>query len=533
MRKLSGFAQPLLGVLLWLWPLASVAQSDVPLCDEFSMGGVEEAMRANPGHDKRCHALGMALIRQAGPHDYRLFRAEAIFRTLLRLRPRAPFATIGFAELKMRRRELGLKGEGAASAIHEEAERATRIRPVLPEAYVTLGRAELLDGCLPCAERSAGLARQLGVDSPELALLRSRIDEQAGKPEEARAVLEGAIAAPGLAQEPRAWLQVALAELQVRSGKLDDADRLFAEAAGSQPDNVSAIIRRAQVRLFEGGDLQGALDVGTANRRAAASAEIKRMRAIAGYLAWSRDRSAGRASEQDLRRIAQSSYLSPEGALVVCARHPALASETEVMLAAGVAGRVDERDEAGDTALISAAAGGNARVARLLVARKADVDAEGRYGRRPLSYAADRSDHELLELLLRAGAVVDYADKDGRSPLLSAVQRRDSVATGLLLLHRAKRSTAPPGHAGDLLTAAAKSDDSATLQALLDSGIPVDTVDGRGSTALVVAVHWGSRQAVRLLLGRGADAAKALDAARDRGDEELIRLLSSSLKRST
>ena len=533
MRKLSGFAHPLLGVLLWLWPLASVAQSDVPLCDEFSMGGVEEAMRANPGHDKRCHALGMALIRQAGPHDYRLFRAEAIFRTLLRLRPRAPFATIGFAELKMRRRELGLKGEGAASAIHEEAERATRIRPVLPEAYVTLGRAELLDGCLPCAERSAGLARQLGVDSPELALLRSRIHEQAGKPEEARAVLEGAIAAHGLAQEPRAWLQVALAELQVRSGKLDDADRLFAEAAGSQPDNVSAIIRRAQVRLFEGGDLQGALDVGTANRRAAASAEIKRMRAIAGYLAWSRDRSAGRASEQDLRRIAQSSYLSPAGALVVCARHPALASDTEVMLAAGVAGRVDERDEAGDTALISAAAGGNARIARVLVLRKADVNAAGRYGRRPLSHAAERKDHALLALLLQAGATVDYADVDGRSPLMLSVQARDSVAAGLLLRHRATRSSTLPDQAGDLLAASAMSDDAATLQVLLDAGIPADTADRQGRTALQVAVLWGSRQAVRLLLGRGADAAKALDAARDRGDEELIRLLSSSLKRST
>ena len=533
MRKPSGFAQPLLGVLLWLWPLASVAQSGVPLCDEFGMGGVEEAMRASPDHDKRCHALGMALIRQAGPHDHRLFRAEAIFRTLLRLRPQAPFATIGFAELKMRRRELGLKGEGAASAIHEEAERATRFRPVLPEAYVTLGRAELLDGCLPCAQRSADLARMLGVDTPELALLRSRIAGQDGKPEAARAVLEGAIAAPGLAPEPRAWLQGALAELQVRSGNLDDADRLFGEAAAAQPDNVSVVIRRAQVRLFEGGDLQGALEVGAASRRAAASAEIKRLRAIAGYLAWSRDRSAGRASEQDLRRIAQASYLSPEGALVVCARHPALASETEIMLAAGVVRRVDERDEAGDTALISAAAGGNARIARVLVQRKADVNAAGRYGRRPLSYAAERSDHALLALLLQAGAIVDYVDVDGRSPLMLSVQSRDSVAAGLLIRHRATQSSALPEHAGELLSASAKSGDAATLQVLLEAGIPADTADRQGRTALQAAVLWGRREAALVLLRHGADAEKAMDAARTLGDPGMIELLSKFLRRST
>ena len=529
---LAAVRSGMLAALVCLAVRSGHAHAEPPPCNEFREGGVEEAMRADPGHDRACHARAMALIRAGGKHDSRLVEAERIYRTLLRLRPQSAFAYIGFAELRMRRRELGIREEATLQQIHGEAERATRMRPVLPESFVTLGRAELLIGCLPCAARAAEVARAHGADTPELAALRSRIAEMDGAAERARAILEAALAATAPAAADRSWLNGVLAELLVRGRKFEEADRALADAIAAQPDDLSAYIRRAELRLFDLGDVDGALRAAGMNRRAASSVEFKRVRAMAQYLEWSRDRIAGRPSE-DLRRIVQVSYLGPEDALVACARHPALAREFETLLNAGLARNVDARDGASDTALLAAVAGGNAGAARLLVERKADVDAADRRGRRPLSYAADRSDHELLELLLRAGAVVDYADKDGRSPLLLAVQKRDGVAAGLLLRHRAKRSTAPPDHAGDLLTAAAMADDAATLQALLDSGIPVDTVDGRGRTALVTAVLWGSKDAARLLLGRGADASKALDAARDRGDGEFIELLSSSLKRST
>jgi hypothetical protein len=516
--------------LLGLLPLSCLAQPQALACNEFSMGGVEQALRTRPGHDRACHELGMALIRQSGRHDQRLQQAELIFKTLLRLRPRSPFAYLGFAELKMRRRELGLPTDGSIDVIRQEADRASRIRPEMPEALVTLGRADLLAGCLPCARRSAERASALGVDSPELAVLRSRIAELSGKPDEAHAVLERAIGS-GLAPEPRSWLLVSLAELRLRRGKLTLADRSFADAADADPDNLDAVIRRAEVRLFWHGDLAGALELGAASPRAAASIEIKRMRSIARYLTWARERIAGRAAE-DLGRIAQASYVSPEAALVACARHPALAQEFKAMLEAGVMAHVDARDEVGDTALLAAVQGGNVPVARLLVARAADVNAEDRRSRRPLSYVTGGS--ELLVLLLNAGAVVDYVDKDGRSPLVTAVQKRDAAAVALLLgnRHRAGRATALLPRAGDLLATAAMSDDTATLKLLLDSGIPVESVDGAGRTALVVAVLWESRSAVRLLLGHGADASKALDVARERGDAELIELLNSSRRHS-
>jgi hypothetical protein len=141
----------------------------------------------------------------------------------------------------------------------------------------------------------------------------------------------------------------------------------------------------------------------------------------------------------DLRRLAQASYLGPEDALVMCARYPALLREFEVMLAAGLVRGVDSRDEAGDTALLAAAAGANIRAASLLVDQGANVDAADRRGRRPLTFAIERANPELQGMLLRSGAKMDYVDMDGRSPLMLAVQkgaaaqscpRQDSGAAG-------------------------------------------------------------------------------------------------------
>lgn len=508
------------------------ANSEPPPCNEFREGGVEEAMRADPGHDKACHARAMALIRKGGKHDYRLLEAERIYRTLLRLRPQSAFAYVGFAELKMRRLELGMRVEESLQQIHDEAERATRIRPVLPESFVTLGRAELLIGCQPCAARAVEVARAHGADTPELAALRSRIAEMDGQAERAGAVLRAALAAPGLTADDRSWLNTVLAEHLVRGGKFEQADRALADAIAAQPDDLPAYVRRAELRLFDLGDVEGALRAAGTNRRAASSAEFKRVRAMAQYLEWSRNRIAGRPGE-DLRRIVQASYLGPEDALVACARHPALAREFATLLNAGLVRDVDARDASSDTPLHAAAAGGNAGAVRLLIERKADVDAANRRGRKALSFAVDRSDHEIMALLLRAGATVDYVDMDERSPLLSAVQKRDRAGVELLLRQRAGRHPGLPYRAGDLLAAAAMHGDIGMLRALLDAGIPADTPDGQKRTALIAAVLWGHGAAAQLLLERGADASLALDVARDAGDGAMLDLLKSFLKRST
>jgi ankyrin repeat protein len=493
------------------------------------MGGVEEAMRM-PGHEAACYRLGMSFVREASPYNRRLEQAGMIFNTMRRLRPQSAFGYIGIAEVKMRRREIGLPSDDSVAVIHDEAAHATRIAPHMADAYLTLGRADLLEGCLPCARRSAERAGELGADLPWLAMLQSQIAEQRGKRDEARVLLEQAAFAPGLRPETLYSLRLALGELELRARNYEAAERWLASAAEAEPEDPYVILRRAHVRLYDRGDVEGAVAIATQNPGLARTAEVKRVLAIARYVAWSRDRIAGRPAE-DLGRLAQASYVGPESAWVACARHPVLAKEFAMMLEAGITTSVDARDDAGDTALLAAVAGGNEAAASLLVARGANVDAEDRYRHRPLLFAAERSDQALARLLLDAGAKVDYEDLDHRSPLLLAVQKQNAALAAMLLRHRYAAQPVPP-RASDMLAAAAIADDTATLQVLLDAKIPADTAGEGRPTALVVAVLSRSRNAARLLLQYGADPAPALDAARAVDDHVLIELLRRSQKRS-
>jgi ankyrin repeat protein len=52
---------------------------------------------------------------------------------------------------------------------------------------------------------------------------------------------------------------------------------------------------------------------------------------------------------------------------------------------------------------------------------------------------------------------------------------------------------------------AAEAGDAAALRRLLDAGVPVDTRDGRGRTALLAATHANRIDMARLLIERGAD----------------------------
>jgi len=521
------------GLLAVIWLFAAQgghAQSQAPACNVFNESSAEQALQGNPAHAAVCLAFGMRLTRLSSAHDHRLSVAENVFRSLQRYFPQGAYAYIGFAELQMRKLELGLDPDDAPQAIRDGAERATHIRPVLPEAFVTLGRADMLTGCLPCAARAAEIARSLGVASPALNELRARIAEAEGDATRARAILDQAIGAPDLVAEDRSWFYFALAELLARLGKYTEADRALADAVTAQPDNLPAAIRRAEIRLFDLGDVEGALQAGT-SRRARQSLEFKRVRAMAQYLEWSRKPTADRADE-DLRRIVQQSYLGPEDALVASARHPSLAKEFRTLLGAGLVRDVDSRDSAGDTALLAAAAGGNRDALRLLIGRTANVDAADRRGRRPLSFAVERSDHEAMALLLGAGATVDYADIDGRSPLLLAVQKSDGESVAMLLRHREGKEAAPPHGAGDLLAAAAIRGNDLIVRSLLGAGVPVDTVDRHGRTPLVSAVLWGRARAARALLDAGADASRALDAAQEAGDPVILKLLTTYLKRA-
>ena len=93
----------------------------------------------------------------------------------------------------------------------------------------------------------------------------------------------------------------------------------------------------------------------------------------------------------------------------------------------------------GDTALHMAAAAFQPSIARLLVKKRAPLNAVNRRGAAPLHYAADanrwhpKAQAETITYLLSAGADVNAQDANGATPLHRAVRTRSAMAVRALL----------------------------------------------------------------------------------------------------
>jgi outer membrane protein assembly factor BamB len=86
---------------------------------------------------------------------------------------------------------------------------------------------------------------------------------------------------------------------------------------------------------------------------------------------------------------------------------------------------------------------------------------------------------------------------------MHVVSRRRAAAVVLLSLAAVAAAAQPPD-----LVAAAITGDLDAVRRLLDGGVPVDTADRWGGTALAFAASEGRVEVVRFLLGRGADPSK-------------------------
>lgn len=496
---------------------------NVPPCNGRRISGVEHAAGMQADWDRSCYAFGMKLLRRATGHDRGLQEAEGIFETLLRLRPDRAFAFIGYAELKIRKRELGLKTD-PVFAIHDEAERATRFKPVVPDAFVTLGRADLLIGCLPCAERSANKAEALGASSLELRILQSWIAELRGDRDGARRWLTDALALNPDDMHAKAAVHLALAAFHTRSQELSETDREFRKAIKATPGSAGPYVRRAEFLLRMRGDAGAALEAAANANSVAVTPEAKRLASMAEYLLWAREYLRG-GGKRDIKRIVQLSFVEPEEAFVGSARHATLSEICEAMLKAGIVRSTEVRDGDGNTALIAAGAGRNSRIARILLSLGANANAKNHNGERALSFFIRNGDRETAMMLLEAGVEIGYVDYDGSSPLSLAVQSRDAVIVAELLRRKAGASMSGGWSDGDLLAAAATTDDVATAAALLDSGVKVEARDRHGRPPIVTAVFWGSKAVVKLFLERGASPDPAMGVAHEAGNAEILEML--------
>jgi hypothetical protein len=157
--------------------------------------------------------------------------------------------------------------------------------------------------------------------------------------------------------------------------------------------------------------------------------------------------------------------------------------------------------------------GCSAELLGLLLAHGADPDQPGPDGRSPFTLATVQGRADLADLLRRHGAADDTTDADR---ILAALQHADQGAVQEQLAQDpGLPSRLSEEQQAAALIRAAETGHPAALALMLDLGFPVDARGGdHGGTALHAAAYAGSADAVRLLLGRGANL-EARDATWD------------------
>lgn len=168
---------------------------------------------------------------------------------------------------------------------------------------------------------------------------------------------------------------------------------------------------------------------------------------------------------------------------------------------------------------MTAARGGSADIAQMLLARGADPNARATRAQTALMWAASRKHPAVVRVLLGGGA-----DVRARSAVWSQMMAVPPHG------HRPYNRMIP--HGGDTaLLFAARSGDLDSAKLLLAAGADGNDQDAWGVTAVIYAAHSGFAELLEFLLAQGADPNRAecgftaLHAAILRRDERMVRAL--------
>lgn len=188
------------------------------------------------------------------------------------------------------------------------------------------------------------------------------------------------------------------------------------------------------------------------------------------------------------------------------------------------------------TPLQRAAWNGRTEIAKLLLARGADVNATSSVYGSPLLAAASRGWDDLAAVLLEAGAAVDQRDERRGRALHSAVSNGNRDLAALLLKAGARVEESAPGYTP--LMYAAMNDDAEMIRLLVKSGAKVNAVakgEYGGGNPLLIAVENGRALALKALIElkadvnvRSSEGEPALKLAKAAGDESIVTLLKNA-----
>jgi ankyrin repeat protein len=144
------------------------------------------------------------------------------------------------------------------------------------------------------------------------------------------------------------------------------------------------------------------------------------------------------------------------------------------------------------------------RLSKALLELGVDANSPDSAGMSALHFAAQLGRSSLLQELILHGANPEQRANNGQSPLGLATMQADSACIECLswsMWQLPKRKL----HGGDLPNAVLTKD-AAAVKKLLNLQLPVNTLDYKGSTALIHACGQGQEDIVTLLLQHGADA---------------------------
>ena len=163
-----------------------------------------------------------------------------------------------------------------------------------------------------------------------------------------------------------------------------------------------------------------------------------------------------------------------------------------------------EPDADGVPPLMHAAAVGSLDAMKLLLERRADVNARSTFGSTALMWSV--TDPAKVRLLLDHGADVNVAARSGRTALIIAAFANPSAPVVRMLLDKGANVAVMDARKVTPLNAATYANDTATIRLLLDASADIHTADTFiGLNPLINAAGNRNLDAVKLLLARGAD----------------------------
>lgn len=165
---------------------------------------------------------------------------------------------------------------------------------------------------------------------------------------------------------------------------------------------------------------------------------------------------------------------------------------------------INAQNKDGYTPLHVAARLGSFDVLKGLLDNRADIEVKSKHDETALFLAACEESGKSLQILLEHGANIDFPNKSGETPLHNAVIQRNTNATKVLLQQRAKVD-AKSKYGSTPILIATENGDTDMVQLLLDHGAKINVQTEIGNTALHSSVSRGLPDITQMLLERGAN----------------------------